>query len=97
MKRVFKKNLYLTNCFAKNELLCKLIKSASRKKNKQQLNIFYYTNLLFLKKNTKIKIKNFCFETSRTKGIVKDFNCSRHVFRERASFGLIAGLKKSVW
>lgn len=97
MKRAFKQNKCFATFFAKKEILCKIVKSMVRTKNKKQLEVFYYQNLPILKKTTKTRIKNFCLETSRTKGIVKKLNISRHVFRERASFGLIAGLRKSVW
>lgn len=48
-------------------------------------------------KISKIKIKNRCIFTSRSKSINKKMKISRITFRKLASEGLILGLKKSSW
>jgi small subunit ribosomal protein S14 len=42
-------------------------------------------------------IKNRCVLTSRPKGIMSFFRLSRMSFKEKTTFGYIAGIRKSSW
>ncbi len=55
---------------------------------------FFHTYLL---QNAKTRIFNYCILTGRARGIINFFHLSRLTFREMASFGLISGVKRSVW
>lgn len=46
---------------------------------------------------SKVRIKNRCFLTFRSKSVFRLFKMSRIVFRNLVSFGLICGFKKSSW
>jgi ribosomal protein S14 len=43
------------------------------------------------------KINNYCIYTFRKKSILSKFRMSRLIFLNLSRFGLIAGIKKSVW
>ena len=45
----------------------------------------------------KIRIRNRCWKTGRSRGVYRDFGVSRHVLREMAHRCLLPGLKKSSW
>ena len=45
----------------------------------------------------KIRIRNRCWKTGRSRGVYRDFGISRHVLREMAHKCLLPGLKKSSW
>ena len=45
----------------------------------------------------KIRIRNRCWKTGRSRGVYRDFGVSRHVLREMAHKCLLPGLKKSSW
>lgn len=51
-----------------------------------------------LSKNaSKVRIKNRCIITGRSKSVYKDFRLSRFMFRELALSGRLPGVKKSSW
>ena len=45
----------------------------------------------------KIRIKNRCWKTGRSRGYYRDFGLSRHVVREMAHDGLLPGVVKASW
>ena len=47
--------------------------------------------------SSKVRNRNRCWVTGRSRGFYKDFGLSRHVLREMAHEGLIPGLTKSSW
>ena len=47
--------------------------------------------------SSKIRIRNRCWLTGRSRGYFRMFGLSRHVIREMAHNCLIPGLKKSSW
>lgn len=55
------------------------------------------TNSHFRRDVSKIKMKNRCTLTSRSKGILSFFKLSRMTFKEKASFGHLAGIRRSSW
>lgn len=45
----------------------------------------------------KIRIKNRCWVTGRSRAYYRDFGLSRHVLREMAHDGLLPGVRKASW
>jgi small subunit ribosomal protein S14 len=45
----------------------------------------------------KIRIRNRCWKTGRSRGYYRDFGLSRHSFREMAHQCLLPGVTKSSW
>jgi len=51
----------------------------------------------FPKDSSKIRIKNRCVLTNRSKSVYRDFKISRIMLRNLANNGLLAGIVKSSW
>ena len=49
------------------------------------------------KNSTKIRLRNRCWVTGRSRGYFRVFGLSRHIVREMAHNCLIPGLKKASW
>lgn len=47
--------------------------------------------------SSKVRIRNRCVITGRSRGIYRDFKMSRIVFRQLASNGELPGVRKSSW
>lgn len=47
--------------------------------------------------SAKIRIRNRCWKTGRSRGYYRDFGLSRHVLREMAHNCLLPGVTKSSW
>nr|BBC77634.1 ribosomal protein S14 [Nitzschia sp. NIES-3576] len=47
--------------------------------------------------SSKIRIRNICWKTGRSRGFMRDFGLSRHIFRKMAHQGLLPGITKSSW
>jgi small subunit ribosomal protein S14 len=45
----------------------------------------------------KIRVRNRCWVTGRSRSYYRDFGLSRHVLREMAHEGLLPGVTKSSW
>lgn len=57
-----------------------------------------HTKLQKLPRNSsRIRIRNRCWKTGRSRGVFKDFGLSRHVLREMAHQSLLPGVTKSSW
>ena len=55
-------------------------------------------NLQKLPRNSfKTRICNRCWKTGRSRGVMRDFGLSRHVFRQMAHQCLLPGVTKSSW
>ena len=62
------------------------------------LKLEIHSKLQKLPRNSiKIRIRNRCWKTGRSRGVYRDFGISRHVLREMAHKCLLPGLKKSSW
>ena len=62
------------------------------------LKLEIHSKLQQLPRNSaKIRIRNRCRKTGRSRGIFRDFGLSRHVFREMAHQCLLPGVTKSSW
>nr|BCL05889.1 ribosomal protein S14 [Pteridomonas sp. YPF1301] len=51
----------------------------------------------FPKNSSQTRFKRFCWKTGRNRGFFRDFNLSRHSFREMSHNGVLPGLTKSSW
>jgi small subunit ribosomal protein S14 len=74
------------------------LKKQIRKENNfsQQLNL--QKELQKLPKNSsRIRVRNRCWLTGRSRGFYRDFGLSRHVFREMSHECLLPGITKSSW
>lgn len=49
------------------------------------------------KNSSKIRLRNRCWLTGRSRGFYRDFGLSRHVFREMSHECLLPGVTKSSW
>jgi small subunit ribosomal protein S14 len=47
--------------------------------------------------SAKVRIRNRCWKTGRSRGYYRDFGLSRHVLREMAHNCLLPGVTKSSW
>lgn len=47
--------------------------------------------------SAKIRLRNRCWKTGRSRGFYRDFGLSRHVVREMSHACLLPGVKKSSW
>lgn len=61
---------------------------------KDRLDI-YKTSLKSLRRNTKVRITNRCILTGRKKSTLRMFRISRIQFRDLASQGYLAGIRKA--
>jgi ribosomal protein S14 len=77
----------------KNELKYKILKSIfQNKKIEPKKRLFSF--LLILKVNNKIfKYKNICLLTSKTNGLVKNFNISRNTVKKLLNLNKIQNIK----
>ena len=51
----------------------------------------------FPRNSLKIRKRNRCWKTGRSRGFYRDFGLSRHVMREMAHEGLLPGVIKASW
>lgn len=47
--------------------------------------------------SSRVRVRNICFITGRTRGVYRKFGISRHQIRHLAGMMLIPGLTKSSW
>ena len=98
MKHIFFKNAQQMKdkrrrfIFSKNEILC------------ASISLLFESNFSKPRINEKIatirfnhSFKNRCLVTGRGNSIFKEFRLSRVAFREKASNGLLSGIKRSTW
>lgn len=74
-----------------------LLKKYNKEKNfKVKLDL--HSKLQKLPRNSsKVRIRNRCWKTGRSRGVSSNFGLSRHVFREMAHQCLLPGVTKSSW
>ena len=90
-----KKRIYLKEKFLiKRKNLLMQYKNIKDIKNKFKLGL----EIQKLPRNSsKVRIRNRCWKTGRSRGFLRDFGLSRHVFRKMAHQGLLPGITKSSW
>ena len=76
----------------------KLLKQANNKKLSPDEQYQARLKLSKIPRNaSKVRIRNRCVLTGRSRGVYRKFKLSRIVFRELASIGHIPGITKSSW
>ena len=90
-----KKRIYLKEKFLiKRKNLLMQYKNIKDIKNKFKLGL----EIQKLPRNSsKVRIRNRCWKTGRSRGFLRDFGLSRHVFRKMAHQGFLPGITKSSW
>jgi ribosomal protein S14 len=92
IKRLIRKDRFLRKQYNKFEIWNTLNKSL-----KKSLSLYDIPkNSLFKgkKKYSKTPIRNYCFQTGRSLGVVPFFRISRMLVREKAGIGLLPGIYK---
>src|SRR3978361_1075624 len=89
-----KKNRVNYTKFEKRRLLLKAIT------NNQFLDVNIQNKIIIYLKNIivyKSRIKNYCLITARARGVLRNYNISRILFKQYASYGYLKGIKKASW
>ncbi len=74
------------------------LKEQFAKATSQQAKLDIHRQLQQLPRNSsRIRLRNRCWVTGRSRGVYSDFGLSRHVIREMAHQGLLPGVVKSSW
>lgn len=47
--------------------------------------------------SSKIRLRNRCWRTGRSRGVYQDFGLCRHMLREMTHNGLLPGMRKASW
>lgn len=92
LKRLIRKDRFLRKQYNKFEIWNTLNKSL--KKSLSLYNIPKNTMLKGKKKYSKTPIRNYCFQTGRSLGVVPFFRISRMLVRKKAGIGLLTGIYK---
>jgi len=92
LKRLIRKDQFLRKQYNRFEIWNKLNKSL--KKSLVLYNISKNVIIKEKKKYSKIPIRNYCFETGRSLGVVPFFRISRMLVRKKAGIGLLMGVYK---
>lgn len=74
------------------------LKEQFDKATNQQQKLAIHREIQQLPRNSaRVRVRNRCWVTGRSRGFYSDFGLSRHVFREMAHQGLLPGVVKSSW
>ena len=93
---MFKKSIYKDK-FRRKQYKNFEIYNLLNKSLKKSLKFYNIVDPVFIndkKKYSKISIRNYCFETGRSRGIVRFFRISRMLVRKKAGIGLLMGIYK---
>jgi ribosomal protein S14 len=102
MRKNLKKDQNTRNNFLaseKNRLYNKLVFSNSKLNSKSKwLVSLYSTNRQYSGSfSSKVRIKNFCLLTGRSRSIYRKFRMSRILLRQKGAFGELPGISKDSW
>ena len=92
-KRLIRKDKFLRKQYNRFEIWNKLNKSLEK-----SITLYNIPEPFLLKKKkkySKIPIRNYCFKTGRSLGVVPFFRISRMLVRKKAGIGLLLGLSKN--
>jgi len=92
LKRLIRKDRFLRKQYKKFEIWNILNKTL--KKSLPLYNIPKDTMLEGKKQYSKTPIRNYCFQTGRSLGVVPFFRISRMLVRKKAGIGLLTGIYK---
>ena len=93
-RRLIRKDKFLRKQYNRFEIWNKLNKSLEKSSS-----LYNVSKSLKIKKKkiySKTPIRNYCFATGRSFGIVPFFKVSRMLVRKKAGIGLLLGVHKSV-
>lgn len=93
LKRLIRKDKLLRKQYNRFEIWNKLNKSLEK-----SIILYNIPEPLLLKKKkkySKTPIRNYCFKTGRSLGVVPFFRISRMLVRKKAGIGLLLGLSKN--
>lgn len=97
MKYQIRKDKKKRSLVQKNELKRLFLKYCMRNED-SSINWKHSLRLSKLSSNSsKIRVKNRCIYSNRSRGVYRHFRLSRIVLRDLGSLGQINGLKKSSW
>jgi len=91
--RSINKDKYLRKQYNRFEIWNRLNKSLEK-----TINFYDLSEPLLVKKKkiySKVPIRNYCFETGRSYGVVPFFRISRMLVRKKAGIGLLSGVFKN--
>lgn len=92
VKKSIRKDKFLRKQYKNLETLDLINKSF-----KKSLKIYNISGFLLKKQkkiHSKVRIRNYCFKTGRSRGVVPFFRISRMLVREKAGIGLLPGVFK---
>lgn len=92
LKRLIRKDRFLRKQYKRFEIWNTLNKSL-----KKSLVLYSIPKNIVIKEKkiySKIPIRNYCFKTGRSKGVVPFFRLSRMLVRKKAGIGLLIGIYK---
>jgi ribosomal protein S14 len=92
LKRLIRKDRFLRKQYKRFEIWNTLNKSL--KKSLDLYNIPKNISIKETKQYSKTPIRNYCFQTGRSVGVVPFFRISRMLVREKAGIGLLNGIYK---
>ena len=82
----------------KYKLKRRILLKCYQKANTFSLKLELHSKLQKLPRNSsKVRIRNRCWKTGRSRGFFRHFGLSRHVVREMAHQCLLPGVTKSSW
>nr|YP_009695332.1 30S ribosomal protein S14 [Nitzschia alba]QEI59578.1 30S ribosomal protein S14 [Nitzschia alba] len=94
IERERKKNFLVNKYSSKRFQLLKKYKNTTNIRDKFAI----HTKLQKLPRNSsKVRLHNRCWKTGRSRGYIRTFGLSRHVFREMTHQGLLPGVIKLSW
>jgi small subunit ribosomal protein S14 len=74
------------------------LKEEFAKATTQQQKLAIHRKIQQLPRNSaRVRVRNRCWVTGRSRGYYRDFGLSRHCLREMAHQGLLPGVVKSSW
>jgi len=92
LRRLLRKDKFLRKQYNRFEIWNKLNKSLE--KSSSLYNISKSLKVKKKKVYSKTPIRNYCFETGRSSGVVPFFKLSRMLVRKKAGIGLLLGVYK---
>nr|WDA99947.1 ribosomal protein S14 [Cyanidium sp. THAL103] len=97
-KSIIERNKKRLNKVQKYFYLRNLLKQKILSSKSLEEKFEYYEKLQQLPKDScRVRIRNRCWITGRSRGVFKNFGLSRHFFRDLSSNGFLPGIVKSSW
>jgi len=91
-KKLLRKDQILRKQYRRFEIWNKLNKSLQKSLNIYKVPEFY--SIQGIKIYSKTPIRNYCFKTGRSLGVVPFFKLSRMLVREQSGIGILVGVYK---